>query len=67
MEGNREIYVIERCIAPGVWELVCDIYFIDRNIAVCEKSNYVKGMKDFKNEEVVARVSKLKLNNVEDI
>lgn len=57
---ENEIYVIERCLAPGLWELMGPHYYDNENSANIAEENIKKEMikydKNFK-----SRVTTLKL------
>ena len=61
----KEVYILERSLAPGVWELVNTVFYTDRKEALKDLLHYMEGMKSLK-KDPTARVTTLKLNKNEE-
>jgi len=55
----KEIYVLERFLGPGIWELTDSVYYTDYEIAKEELCKFMSAMKQFKMDPTV-RITKLK-------
>jgi hypothetical protein len=57
-----EVFIIERMIAPGIWELLSDTAYLNKSTALTECEFAIKTMQKT-DKNFAARVSKLKIKN----
>ena len=57
----NKIFVIERMIAPGIWELLSETFYLDKKEAQDDCSDIVK-FKRKTNTGFAARVTELEIN-----
>lgn len=59
----KEVYILERMLAPGVWEKINSVFYEDKNEAISDLENYVELLKKFK-KDPTARLTTLENNNI---
>lgn len=59
----KEVYILERMLAPGVWEKISPVFYEDKNEAISDLENYVESLKKLK-KNPTARLTTLENNNV---
>lgn len=57
----KEVYVLERMLAPGVWELINQVFYTEKKEALKDLLSYMESMKKM-DKDPAARVTTLKLN-----
>ena len=58
-----EVFIIEKMVAPGIWELLSDIAYLNKSTALTECESATKVMQKI-DKNFTARVSKLKIKNL---
>lgn len=57
---ENEIYVIERCLAPGIWELMTPYYYTNEEMAKRAEESITKEMRKY-DKKFSCRHTKLEL------